>query len=169
MRCLYQHALFLLHLTLRGVTEFPLTEWAFLCSLSLPPCIPSILPLFPFLLLSISVEIDQLTQEQVGRLHWAPTCPLDTELTHRQLPKILLYWLRGDDKDDSLCGGTLSVTASRNLFRKTGFYTQWSWVWRKGAHKKKNIFVYGASGFKQSFAWRWPNLFFNCLHYDRLD
>lgn len=24
----------------------------------------------------------------------------------------------GDDKDDSLCGGTLSAAATRNLFRK---------------------------------------------------
>jgi hypothetical protein len=146
VRFLYQHA-FLppLHLTLRGVTVLPLTEWAFLCGLCLPltpPFIHSIPPSFPFLLLSISVEIDQLTQEQVGRLHWASTCSLDTALTHWRLPKILLYWLRGegDDKYNSLCGGTLSVAVSRNLFRKNRIlYTMIVGVKKGGTWKKASL------------------------------
>lgn len=58
-----------------------------------------------------------------------PPVPWNAQIrTRGRLPKILLYWLKwrvggvwrvgGDDKDDSLCGGTLSAAATRNLFRK---------------------------------------------------
>lgn len=47
---------------------------------------------------------------------------------------------KGGDKDDSLCGGTLSVTASRNLFRKNRIlYTMIVGVKKGGTLKKASL------------------------------
>lgn len=54
-----------------------------------------------------------LHPEARARAHWG------------RLPEILLHSNGGEgrrnDKDDSLCGGTLSAAATRNLFRKKDF------------------------------------------------
>lgn len=81
--------------------------------------------------LHVCQKLTTLQGEQVGRLRQSPppTCTLKRTNSHAgptaKDPALLTEvegggvcggW--GDDKDDSLCGGTLSAAATRNLFRK---------------------------------------------------
>lgn len=74
---------------------------------------------------SMSVKIDQFTGG-TGRQNPAspPTCTSKThKFAHRADCQRSCFtdWSGGEggyDKDDSLCGGTLSAAATRNLFRK---------------------------------------------------
>lgn len=99
---------------------------------------------------SMSVKIDQFMGEQVVRLQRAPPpVPWDTQIcTWGQLPEILLYWLkwrerkRGGMTKTTACVGEHCLRLRLEIFSgKTGFYTQWSWVWRKGAHIKRSAFM----------------------------
>lgn len=85
------------------------------------------MPTFFSLPLSMSVKTDQFTGEQVGRLRQAPHLYPETQKFTRGADcqrSCFTDWSGGeggkggDDKDDSLCGGTLSAAATRNLFRK---------------------------------------------------
>lgn len=77
---------------------------------------------------SMSVKIDPFTGEQVGRFRQAPHLYPETHEFARRADcqrSCFTDWIGGGwggwggyDKDDSLCGGTLSAAATRNLFRK---------------------------------------------------
>lgn len=69
-------------------------------------------------------KLTSLQGEQVGRLRQAPHLYPEThEFAHGADCQRSCFtdWSGGEggyDKDDSLCGGTLSAAATRNLFRK---------------------------------------------------
>ena len=76
-----------------------------------------------------------------------PPVPWNTRIrTRGRLPEILLYWLKwrggGGMTKTTACVGEHCLRLRREIFSgKTGFYTQWSWVWRKGAHIKRSAFM----------------------------
>lgn len=93
--------------------------------------------------------------EQVGRLQQAPHLYPEThKFAHTAVCQRCCFtdWIWGG------CGGMTKTTACVGEYclrlrleifsGKTGFYTQWSWVWRKGAHIKRSASIWGATGFK---------------------
>lgn len=76
-----------------------------------------------------------------------PPIPWNTWIrTRGRLPEILLYWLKwrggGGMTKTTACVGEHCLRLRLEIFSgKTGFYTQWSWVWRKGAHIKRSAFM----------------------------
>lgn len=65
--------------------------------------------------------------------------------TWGRLPKILFSWLKwrgGGMTKTTACVGEHCLRLRLEIFSgKTGFYTQWLWVWRKGAHIKRSAFM----------------------------
>lgn len=115
----------------------PLTPFCFPCLLFSPS-------------LSMSVKIDQFTGEQVGRLRQAPHLYPETHKFARGADcqrSCFTDWSGGEGRGaggmtkTTACVGEHCLRLRLEIFSgKTGFYTQWSWVWRKGAHIKRSAF-----------------------------
>lgn len=92
-----------------------------ICSISLPFLPSSRFHACPPLHHPCLTKLTGLHGEEVGRLWRAPHLYLKNTNLHVGLTArdpALLTEVGGYDKDDSLCGGTLSAAVTRNLFRK---------------------------------------------------
>lgn len=95
------------------------------------------------------VKIDQFTGERVGRLRQAPHLYPKTDKFARGAEcqrSCFTDWSGGEGRGGmtktTACVGEHCLRLRLKIFSgKTGFYTQWSWVWRKGAHIKRSAFM----------------------------
>lgn len=123
-------------------------------------------------------NLTSLQGEQVGRLQQAPHLYPEThKFAHTAVCQRCCFtdWIWGG------CGGMTKTTACVGEYclrlrleifsGKTGFYTQWSWVWRKGAHIKRSASIWGATGFKLHLNGKGPicSFFFLLLGYSVTD
>lgn len=140
-----------------------------------PPPALQVLHFFP-----LSHVCQDWPGEQVGRLRQTPHLYPETQIrtwgpTARD-PALLteVEWRgrEGGMTKTTACVGEHCLRLRLEIFSgKTGFCTQWSWVWRKGAHIKRSAFMCALLlFFLTAFAWRRSNmLFFSLLGYTVTD
>lgn len=130
----------------RGPSNPPLTLTFVHLPALFSPFLVSMLAFFPSP--SMSVKIDQFTGG-TGRQNPASPPPAPQKHTNSHTgptardPALLTEVEgRGGMTKTTACVEEHCLRLRPEIFSgKTGFYTQWSWVWRKGAHIKRSAFM----------------------------